>query len=116
MGLIAAPEFCFITNQPTKNISNDIDRIDYSVEYFGKKIQFIFNPRHKNNSYVNNNRYILQGLILNNKIDFSKIITSMTNDFLEQLIHQATVPKTPNLRVSYIYFTLIKNLKVLQLI
>ena len=109
MGLIAAPEFCFITNQQTKDIPSDIDRIDYSVSYFGKVIKFVFNPRQKNSSFVNDNLYILRGLILNNKIDFSKIEKSLNNDLLEQIILEAIVPKSPKSKLENLLLFLYEN-------
>ena len=99
MGLIDAPSHCFITDSPTNNISNAVHCIDYFTEYAGKNLYLRFGPRHVNSEFVEKNKFILKGLIINNKFPYNKDEPNYDNEKLERIINEANIPKTPKEKV-----------------
>ncbi|MBK7096946.1 MAG: hypothetical protein IPH57_18490 [Saprospiraceae bacterium] len=55
----------------------------------------MFEINHNNNDFVENNKHILKGMLLNN---MSKLITErvLSNNILEKIINESNTPKTPN--------------------
>tara|TARA_R110002049_G_C9178388_1_gene563401 strand:+ start:34981 stop:35907 length:927 start_codon:yes stop_codon:yes gene_type:complete len=94
MGLYDAPSSCFITDSSTINISSSFDGIEYKIDYAGKNYFFQFHWNHENSKFIESNKHIIQGLILNNKFEYEPENTIYTNERLETIIKQADVPKT----------------------
>ncbi|MCB0471892.1 MAG: hypothetical protein KDC56_02415 [Flavobacteriaceae bacterium] len=87
---------CFITDAPVQTVSNsDFDGIFYYVEYGESKFFFKFHWDHFNSNFVEKNKHILQGLILNKKFQYDKNDNFYDNERLEKIIAEARVPKTP---------------------
>jgi len=107
MGMSKPPEKCFITNIPTVNIPSGMDRIEYQIKFFDKEYYFVFNSGHKNSDFVETNKYILQGLLANNKFPFDPRDQIFTNDKLEKIIREALIPKSPEDKllnlINYLY-------------
>lgn len=95
MGMTDAPEKCFITDQPTENISSGKDCIQYYVVYNNERYFFEFHWNHTNSKFVNKNKYILQGLLLNKKFGYDKNKPNYENDRLEKIIKEANIPRLP---------------------
>lgn len=94
MGMIEAPKECFITNSPTTNKPSSWHSIEYYAEYADQRFYFAFDPYHKNSQFIEENKYILQGLIINKKFPFEKN-KSFNVETLENLIKNAVIPKSP---------------------
>lgn len=87
---------CFITDNIIQKIDNtDFDGIFYRVEYSGKQFKFKFYWDHENSSFVEDNKYVLQGLIANGKFPFDETKILYDNDRLEKIIHEAYFPRKP---------------------
>jgi nucleoside 2-deoxyribosyltransferase len=95
MGTITAPKECFITGAPTTDHSSNRHKIEYYTEYAGQKFFFCFSPDHLNSKVVDENKYILQGLIINRKFPYDDEESTFNNDKLEKIIREANVPKAP---------------------
>ncbi|WP_146228889.1 hypothetical protein [Mesonia sp. K7] len=93
-----APEKCFITNEPTTNLPSSLDGIEYSVDYYGNKLNFTFHWNHKNSPFVENNKYILLGLIANQKFIPNRK-HFLDNNELEKIIKTANVPNMPRAKL-----------------
>lgn len=107
MGMITAPKECFITGAPTIDQPSSYHNIEYFTEYAGQKFFFCFNPDHVNSAFVNENRYILQGLIINDKFPYDEDKPTFNNNKLERIIREANIPSTPKERldniIQYLY-------------
>lgn len=95
MGIMKAPKICHITDMPTEDRPSSIDAVEYFVEFNGKRYFFIFHWNHKNSDFVETNKYILKGLLLNDKFPISKEDRFYDNEKLEKIIREAQIPKTP---------------------
>jgi len=95
MGITNAPATCFITDMPTVNKSSDLDGIEYTVDFFNRTYYFVFLRNHQNSDFVEKNKYILKGLLINEKIPFPKPTKFFDNDILEKIIIDAQIPRTP---------------------
>lgn len=111
MGMMNAPEKCHITDMPTENRPSALDAVEYFVEFNGKKYYFIFHWNHKNSEFVESNKYILRGLLLNDKFPISKEDRFYDNDKLEKIIREAQIPKTPKNKLESLIITLFENQK-----
>lgn len=89
------PDRCFITESSTDNFLSEIHAIEYITDYAGKRYLFRFPPYHKNSDFVEKNKFLLKGLILNNKFPYETKDPSFTNDKLERIIRESIVPSTP---------------------
>jgi nucleoside 2-deoxyribosyltransferase len=107
MGMHNPPEKCFITDSPTQDKPSDIDAIEYLTEYIGKGFYFAFKWDHKNSDFVENNKYILKGLIINSKFPYDPKAPYYNNEKLERIINEATIPRTPKSKldnlINYLY-------------
>jgi nucleoside 2-deoxyribosyltransferase len=99
MGMRNSPTNCFITDLPTTNIPSAVDCINYAIRIDSEIKQFQFDPRHINNEFVNQNKHILYGLILNN---FDSLFTTsmLNNDILEKIIQESSFPKLPEEKIA----------------
>ncbi len=95
MGITKAPKNCFITTMPTENIDSSKDVIEYFVHINKKSFYFVFRTNHVNSKFVEENKYILKGLIFNNQFPYSKEDPYYTNERLEKLINEAIIPNKP---------------------
>lgn len=95
MGTITAPKECFITGAPTTDCPSNRHKIEYNTEYAGQKFFFCFSPDHLNSEFVDENKYILQGLIINKKFPYDDEESTFNNYKLEKIIREANVPKSP---------------------
>lgn len=111
MGIMNAPEKCHITDMPTENRPSALDAVEYFVEFNGKKYYFIFHRNHKNSEFVESNKYILKGLLLNDKFPISQKDRFYDNDKLEKIIREAQIPKTPKNKLESLIITLFENQK-----
>lgn len=111
MGMMNAPEKCHITDMPTENRPSALDAVEYFVEFNHKRYFFIFHWDHKNSDFVENNKYILKGLLLNDKFPISKQHEFYDNSILEKIIKEAQIPKTPKNKLDSLIITLFENQK-----
>jgi nucleoside 2-deoxyribosyltransferase len=95
MGVNIAPEKCFITDENTLNIPDEYDDIRYQVTFAGQTFVFAFSYDHSNSKYVEDNKYILKGLIINGKFPYDKNKILYDNDMLEAIINGAIIPRSP---------------------
>jgi nucleoside 2-deoxyribosyltransferase len=90
-----APEKCFITDMPTEYNPSTIDEIDYYVNFYGKRFFFAFPTFHQNSEFVEKNKFILKGLIINEKFPYSNKNSYFDNSKLETIINEAVIPRSP---------------------
>lgn len=90
-----SPEKCFITDAITTDKPSSVDSVEYRVNFYGKICDFSFSFNHENSKFVNENKHILKGLILNEKFPFNKRSSYFDNESLEKIIKEAYVPKLP---------------------
>lgn len=95
MGTIKPPKKCHITDSPTKNRPSNSYAVEYYTEFNSKKIYFTFDWNHKNSDFVEENKYILQGLMVNDKFPYDPKNPYYNNEKLEKIIYEASIPKTP---------------------
>ena len=107
--MMNAPEKCHITDMPTENRPSSIDAVEYFVEYNGKRYFFIFHWNHKNSEFVERNKHILKGLLINEKFPISKDDRFYDNEKLEKIIRNAQVPKNPKSKLENLILTLHEN-------
>lgn len=103
MGIWPPPENCFITNKKTKYHESNKDLIEYTVEINGETWVFKFPHEHQNSEFVNDNRYILNALILNDLFpkEYDKKDGFFNNEKLESLIRNSIYPKSPEEKANY---------------
>lgn len=102
MGMMPAPNACFITGLKTENFPSSWDVIEYIIDVKQKRLMFKFDSYHQNSEFVEKNKYILQGLILNEKFptEFYKVDAPiLDNHKLEAIINEAIIPRTPKERI-----------------
>lgn len=99
MGMIESPDKCHITGSSTENKPSSIHAVEYYTEYAGIKYFFVFDCNHKNSDFVEKNKYVLQGLIINNKFPYNSSEPFYDNKRLENIINEAIIPKTPTARL-----------------
>ena len=93
MGMPPAPEKCFITDLPTTNVPSSVDAIEYQIVFNNTRLQFICPHYHQNSYFVNENKYIIKGLLANGIIPFET--SYFDNNILEKVIREATIPRSP---------------------
>ena len=94
---------CHITGYQTENYLSEYDLAEYLIIVNGKRMLFKFPWDHKNNDFVENNKHILHGLILNEKFpkEYSGANGSvLDNERLETIIRNAIVPRTPEEKIN----------------
>jgi nucleoside 2-deoxyribosyltransferase len=105
MGIMPPPEKCHITGLKTTNFSSSFDLAEYIIQVKEKRLLFRFHWNHKNNSFVNKNKHILYGMILNDSFPKEFCTQSdkvLNNEILEQIIREAIYPKTPEDKINYL--------------
>ncbi len=106
MGIMPPPKTCHVTGLLTENFPSSWDLVEYVIQVNGKNILFRFGFNHTNSDFVESNKYILQGLILNDKLgtEFYSVKTSpvLDNEKLEAIIRNAIVPKTPEEKIAHL--------------
>lgn len=103
MGMMNPPERCHITDKTTENHPSSWDLVEYLISINGKKMLFRFPWDHRNSEFVEKNKHILQGLILNGKFpkEFSSDnVPVINNETLEKLIRNAIVPTSPEEKIN----------------
>jgi len=99
MGMMPPPEYCHITGLRTENYPSSWDLVEYIIQINGKRMLFRFPYDHKNNDFIESNKHILYGLILNGKFPVEYCNTNgqvLDNEKLELLIREAVIPKKPD--------------------
>jgi len=109
MGINNAPEKCHITDMPTENRPSALDAVEYFVTFNEKRYFFVFHWNHKNSEFVENNKHILKGLLINEKFPISKEDRFYDNNKLERIINEAQVPKTPKNKLDNLILFLYEN-------
>lgn len=99
MGMNNPPEKCHITNEKTIDFPSGADLAEYHTIFANQKLFFRFHWDHQNSKFVEDNKNILQGLILNNT--FPKEYLKMDgpildNQNLEQIIRGSIFPTSPD--------------------
>lgn len=105
MGMMTPPKVCHITGLVTENFPSEWDLVEYVVQFNGKRILFRFGFGHTNSDFVESNKYILQGLILNDKLppEFYNVKSpELDNAKLEAMIRNAIVPRTPEEKIAHL--------------
>jgi hypothetical protein len=97
---------CLITDEPVRIVKEKMDLLEYQVEYYDTNFQFCFESAHQNSNKVNRNKYILKGLLLNNKFPQTTIYT---NEYLEKVIDEAVIPNTPKEKIDELLLFLYAN-------
>ena len=104
---------CHITGYQTENYPSGYDLAEYLITVNGKRMLFRFPWDHKNNDFVEDNKHILQGMILNGKFPKEYNNTNgpvLDNKRLENIIRNAVVPRTPEEKI----YSLLRYLHFLQ--
>lgn len=99
MGINKAPEQCYITDFKTNNVPTSKDCIDYTIQVNNKEVHLQFEGDHTNNQYIEANKHILTGLILNSKFPTKYThgeVEPLNNQELEFIINESIVPRTPS--------------------
>lgn len=95
MGIEHEPEYCYITSQKTHPIKSGGGTKSYSVSFGGKTWEFRFFRYYEDTPYINDNKHILKGLLLNNKWPLKRLDVIKT-EVLETIIRTGFYPKTPS--------------------
>lgn len=98
MGIMPSPEYCHVTGLKTENYSSSYDLSEYLVTILGKRVLFRFHWNHKNSTFIENNKHILYGLIVNGKFPKEYGLADspiLDNQILEDIIRNSVYPKTP---------------------
>ena len=98
MGTSNSPINCFLTDRETTHQTTRRDSIDYSIEIDGEKLFLAFHWDHQNSLYVNQNKHVIHGLLINGKfpkkyLSFESEI--LDNEILENIIRESIYPKEP---------------------
>lgn len=105
MGIMRAPEYCYITGLKTENFPSSWDLVEYIIQINGKRMLFRFSCDHKNNDFVKSNKYLLHGLILNGKFPAEYSSPNgqvLDNEKLEYIIKEAVIPKKPEEKIAHL--------------
>jgi nucleoside 2-deoxyribosyltransferase len=105
MGINKAPEKCHLTDMPTENILSAVDAIEYFVIFSGMRYFFVFDWNHSNSEYVEKNKHIIKGLLINDKFPYTED-NYYNNDILEKIINQVQLPRTPKAKLDNLILTL----------
>ncbi|MBS2098704.1 hypothetical protein [Carboxylicivirga linearis] len=95
---------CHITGLETKNYPSSFDLVEYTINTGGRDQFFRFHYDHVNSEFVEKNKYILYGLILNDKFpqEYCRLGNEsvLTNEILERMIREANVPIFPEEKIT----------------
>lgn len=94
---------CHLTEYQTENFTSNFDLAEYLIKVNGNRMLFRFHWSHKNSEFVEENKHILHGMILNGK--FPKEYNSgdgpvLDNEKLESIIRNAIIPRTPQEKIN----------------
>lgn len=94
---------CHLTGYQTENFPSSYDLAEYLITINGQRMLFRFSWDHKNNEFVESNKHILHGMILNGK--FPKEYSNakgpvLDNEKLESIIRNAIIPLTPEEKIN----------------
>lgn len=107
MGIHKAPEKCFITGMPTENFPTKLEGIEYFVTFNNEKYYFVFHKQHQNSEFVEKNKHILIGLMLNKQFPYYTEKPDFDNERLENIIRSAPIPNSPKSKldnlISFLY-------------
>jgi nucleoside 2-deoxyribosyltransferase len=98
-------EICHLTGLATENLSSSSDLAEYYITVNGNRMLFRFQLNHKNSVFVERNKHILQGLILNGNFpkEFSDIHGPvLDNEKLEEIVRVAIIPRTPKDKINHL--------------
>ncbi|GET32367.1 hypothetical protein PbJCM13498_12300 [Prolixibacter bellariivorans] len=93
-----SPKQCYITDLDTENFPSSYDLVEYLITINGKRVLFRFLWEHRNSEFVEANKHILYGLLLNDKFpkEYSDVNGPiLDNETLEKIINESPVPKSP---------------------
>lgn len=115
MGL-HSPQQCFITDAGTSDVPSSLDAYEYNVQFGGNQYFFRFPGIHQNSEYVERNKHILKGLLLNGKLR-SNIMQGNSgdtgfaydNETLAEIIKTALIPRTPKEKSEFLLKTLFNH-------
>lgn len=105
------PAKCHITDMPTTNVPSEWDNVEYTVNFNNSRYFFRFPCGHKNSDFVESNKYILRGLLLNGKFPYDPNNPNYDNEKLESIINEAQVPTTPQSKLNNLILYLFNNQK-----
>lgn len=103
MGMMPPPKKCYITELDTQNYPSERDIVEYIIQINGKRILFRFPFDHKNSDFVESNKHILYGMLLNGTFpaEYGNIKSPvLDNEKLEQIIRQAVIPRHPEDKIA----------------
>jgi nucleoside 2-deoxyribosyltransferase len=103
MGMMPPPKECHITGMKTINFPSSFDAAEYFIEFNEKNLLFRFHWDHKNSFYVDSNKHILVGKILNNSFPkeyLGHTAEFLTNEILERIIKEGVHPRTPEDKIN----------------
>lgn len=111
-----SPQQCFITDARTSDVPSDLDAYEYNVQFGGDQYFFRFPGDHQNSEYVERNKHILKGLLLNGKLP-SNIMQGNSgdpgfaydNETLAEIIKTALIPRTPKEKSEFLLKTLFNH-------
>jgi len=94
---------CHLTGYQTENFPSGYDLAEYLITINGKQMLFRFPLDHRNSEFVERNKHILHGMILNGK--FPKEYSNaegpvLDNEKLEAIIRNAIIPRTPEEKIN----------------
>lgn len=105
MGMMPSPENCHITGLKTENYPSSFDLAEYIVQIKNNRVLFRFHWNHKNSPFVNNNKHILYGLILNGLFpkEYGDLGSPVLDNLkLEKIIRDSVYPKTPEDKIKHL--------------
>lgn len=101
---------CHLTGNQTENFNSSYDLAEYLIEINGERMLFRFPWDHRNSEFVERNKHIIHGMILNGKFpkEYSNALGPvLNNEILETIIRNAIIPRTPeekfNSLLSFLY-------------
>jgi hypothetical protein len=89
---------CHLTGNQTENFDSSYDLAEYLIKINGERMLLRFPCDHRNSEFVERNKHIIHGMILNGK--FPKEYSNargpvLNNERLETIIRNAIIPRTP---------------------
>ena len=111
MEMTNAPQYCFLFDILILNIQSKTDCIEYSINMNNKTNYLKFHWDYKNTSFIDENKHILKGLLLNNKFPFIDSNEYYTVEIIEQIINNSQFPKTPKEKLDNLLIYIYENQK-----
>lgn len=111
MGTRIAPTNCFLFDLPTINIDSRADKIEYEIEWDKTHYSLSFDWDYKNSKFIEDNKHVLKGLLLNNKFTFEESDFIYDDNHIVNLIKNALIPITPKEKLDNLLQHIHKNQK-----